>query len=337
MKLSYYIIAIGLVCLHACSGCGNGNGPQPIDNTNGTSDTNTIVDVTVPDFVEDTAYQFVAKQVAFGPRVPNTPQHEACSQWLQQTMKALADTVYTQQVPVTAFNGKVLNCTNIIGAFNPNNPNRILLVAHWDSRPWADQDADASNHDKPILGANDGASGVGVLLEVARILKANKVNIGVDLLLVDVEDYGKPGYENSYGLGSQYWAKNPHKSGYQAKFGILLDMVGAPNSTFLLEANSMQYAPDVLQKIWPLAIAKGYGQYFQMIPGPAIDDDHVYINRYAGIKMVDIIHLSASSQSVFHPSWHTMQDNMQVIDKSTLNAVGQTLLEVIYREDKAVL
>jgi glutaminyl-peptide cyclotransferase len=337
---SFPVLALAL--LVSCNGCGNGNDSNPTGGTGATGTTQPVADVKVPDFSGDSAYAYVDRQVLFGPRVPNTTQHDDCGRWLEAKFREFADQVVVQKAKVTAFDNKALNCSNIIASFNPTNPNRIVLCAHWDTRPWADQDADPANHTKPILGANDAASGAGVLMEVARILKENKVNVGVDLILFDIEDYGQPQdskfppMENSYGLGSQYWSKNPHVAGYQAKYGILLDMVGGKNSQFPMEGNSMQYAPELVKKVWTLAQNKGYSQ-FHMVPAQPIQDDHYYMNLYSGVPTIDIVHLDPTSEKLFHPVWHTMQDNMDNIDRNTLKAVGQTLLEVIYREDKAVM
>jgi glutaminyl-peptide cyclotransferase len=298
--------------------------------------------VAVPDFNADSAYVFVQKQVAFGPRVPNTKAHDLCGAYLVSTMKKYCPTVYEQKGTVKAYNGAILNFRNIITAINPMAANRILLIAHWDARPYADQDPDPKNHIKPIDAANDGASGVGVLMELARAIARDTAHhppVGVDLFFCDAEDYGPPqdvrtgeDTEPWWGLGSQYWAKNPHKADYFAKYGILLDMVGAKGATFLQEGISMSYAPDVVKNVWNLAQQAGYGNYFISEPGLMITDDHVYINKYRNIPTIDIIHLDKTGNTGFYPYWHTMKDNMDGIDKNTLKAVGQTLLTVIYNE-----
>ncbi|NDC42182.1 MAG: M28 family peptidase, partial [Chitinophagia bacterium] len=207
----------------------------------------------------------------------------------------------------------------------------ILLLTHWDSRPWADEDI----HDKetPIIAADDGGSGVGVLLEVARAVKTMPLPAewGIDILLEDVEDYGRSQWgEQSWCLGTQYWARHPHVAGYRAEFGILLDMVGAHGATFPMEGLSGQLAPEVQQFVWQAASRAGYSSYFPFQPGAGVTDDHLPVNKIAGIKTVDIINLTTNGTSTFAPHWHTHNDNMQVIDKATLKAVGQTLLQVIY-------
>jgi glutaminyl-peptide cyclotransferase len=293
--------------------------------------------VKAPEFNEDTAYYFIERQVNFGPRVPNTPEHAAAAEWLIATMNRFADTVYVQRTDVKAFDGTILNAVNIIGSFNDNATRRVLLAAHWDTRPFADQDTERTN--EPILGANDGASGVGVLLEIARILRENPVDVGVDIILFDAEDYGQPAFStlpyvpDSYCLGSQYWAANPHKEGYTADFGILLDMVGAENALFTHEGTSVFYARNILHKVWSIARVIGFSDYFSFQETPAITDDHLYINKIIGIPTIDIIQYDRATRTGFGHYWHTHKDDMSIISKNTLRAVGQTVTQVVYQFD----
>ncbi len=313
--------------------CGSGHSPGRSTTEQATQPEATIP---VPSFNADSAYAYIYKQVSFGPRVPNTEAHLACGDWLVETMSAFADTTYVQQTRVRAYNGKLLNIRNIIGAFQPEHRHRILLCAHWDSRPYADWDPDPENHYRAIDGANDGASGVGVLLEVARILHQQYPDKGVDIIFFDAEDYGAHRHssvadQDTWALGSQHWARNPHIQGYQASFGILLDMVGAANATFLHEGFSMLYAPNIVRRVWREAQRLGYGQFFINQAGSYITDDHYYINTIINIPTINIIHLDQSTPHGFFPQWHTMDDNMDVIDKQTLFAVGHTLLAIIYQ------
>jgi hypothetical protein len=295
--------------------------------------------VNVPDFNADSAYQYIKEQLDFGPRVPNSPAHEKCAAYLTDKMKGYLKDVIVQSGQVKGFNGTILNFKNIIASYKPGANNRIFLCSHWDSRPFADHDPDPKNHNKPVPAANDGASGVGVLLEVARQLSLSKPEIGVDLILFDMEDYGppenqKPGVdtEDWWGLGSQYWARKPHVENYFAKYGILLDMVGATGATFLMEGISMQYAPDVVNQVWRTANRIGYSAWFLFDKGTYITDDHYYINKILNIPTIDIIHLDPQSKTGFYKTWHTTGDDLSTIDKYTLKAVGQTLLTVIYEE-----
>lgn len=293
------------------------------------------VTVQVPQFDADSAYQYTKAQVDFGPRVPNTKEHVACGNYLAQKLESFGATVTNQYADLIAFDGTLLKARNIIGAYKPESKKRIALFAHWDTRPWADNDPDEKNHKTPVLGANDGASGVGVLLEIARLIQQQQPELGIDLIFLDAEDWGNSGgAEDSWCLGAQYWSHNPHVKGYNARFGILLDMVGGKNATFFREYHSMKYAPDVLRKVWKKAGQLGYGQFFIDEDGGGTTDDHLFINRIAQIKTIDIVPNQPECEaSSFGPTWHTVNDTMENIDRSTLKAVGQTVMEVIYNEN----
>lgn len=293
--------------------------------------------VNIPNFNADSAYAYTAAQVAFGSRVPGTPAHAACAKWIIRKLKSFADTVYVQKFKARTYDGVLRSGENIIGSFFPDYQNRVLLMAHWDSRPFADHDPDKAKWNTPIMAANDGASGVGVLLEMAREFHLHHPNVGIDIVLFDLEDWGPPAYlhlqgkENSWALGAQYWARHPQVPGYSATFGILLDMVGAKNATFLKEYYSRQYARYYVNLIWRTARGLGYDNYFPNRDGYPIDDDHLYVNKIAGIPSVDIIQLDPNSPNgTFWKYWHTTGDTMDKIDKQTLKAVGQVLLTVIY-------
>ena len=294
-------------------------------------------EIVVPDFNADSAYNYVAKQLDFGPRVPGSDAHAQCAEWFIDFFNEKADTVYVQNFRARLYNGKGIDGKNIIASFNPQARKRILLAAHWDSRPFADHDPDRTKWNTPIDGANDGASGVGVLMEVARILKDNPINTGIDIILFDLEDYGAPQYlnlmtNNDWALGSQYWSKNPHIFNYRAYFGILLDMVGASNPRFPKEYYSQQLAPSLSNEIWRMARDLGYDQYFINEIGHPINDDHIYVNMNANIPMIDLIHLEDKEDTSFYPYWHTLKDNIEQIDPKTLGMVGDVVLNVIYRK-----
>lgn len=295
------------------------------------------VPVVVPVFSADSAYHFVVQQVNFGPRVPNTDAHKGCAHYLVNTLKSFGADVTEQKVKLRAFNGDILDANNIIASYKPEAKHRILLFAHWDTRPWSDHDPDPANFKKPVLGANDGASGVGVLLEIARNIGISAPRLGVDIIFFDAEDYGAPenftgNAENSWCLGSQHWAKNPHVNSYTARFGILLDMVGAPDATFYRDQISEHYASNIINKVWNIASNLGFEKYFINKPGGAITDDHLYVNQIAGIPSIDIIHYDPNSQHGFGDYWHTVNDDMRNINKQTLFAVGTTVMQVIYNE-----
>ncbi len=287
----------------------------------------------VPMFDADSAYNFVARQVSFGPRIPGSAAQKQCAEWMGAKLKQFCDTVYTQNVHVTGGDGKSLPCINLIGVINPKATKRILFLTHWDSRPWADQDT--KDKDKPILAADDGGSGVAVLIEVARQAKLNNLpqSIGIDILLEDVEDYGRSEWgEETYCLGTQYWARHPHVPGYKADFGILLDMVGGRGAAFPMEGFSTRFASDIQQKVWKAAGNAGFSSFFPYAAAPDITDDHIAVNKIAGIKTIDIISLTPDPEKPFAAHWHTHADAMDIIDKGTLKAIGQTLLEVIYEQ-----
>lgn len=329
--ISFFVLAISGFVLFSCGG-----GKEPPKEKKMIYPEK-IENVIVPVFNEDSAYHFVEKQIAFGPRVPGTKAHADCAGYLTNKLKSYTDDVMIQHGKAYAFNDDVLEIKNIIATFQPGKDSRILLCAHWDSRPFADHDPDEKNHNTPIDGANDGASGVGVLLEIARHLKDSPTELGIDIIFFDVEDYGEPqGLQternDNWALGSQYWAKNPHEVNYNARFGILLDMVGAKNATFTMEATSMYYAPDIVKKVWNIAHEIGYQQYFLFERTGGITDDHLYINAIRNIPTIDIIHYDPNTTTGFFEYWHTVGDNLSVIDKTTLKVVGQTVLTVIYRE-----
>ena len=270
------------------------------------------------------AMEFARQQCEYGPRVPATPAHAACAEWLTSTLKAYCDTVIVQTGTVQTAKSGQLGIKNIIGSINPEATQRLLLLAHWDTRPWADNDPDTGNHGKPVMGANDGASGVAVLLQLARQLKIDSTTIGIDIVLVDAEDMGEDDNEESWGLGTQYWIAHPHMAGYKPLFGILLDMVGSGDATFTREYYSSQYAGGFVDLVWNCAA----GSHFYNVQGGAVTDDHIFINR-AGIPCVDIIDMRADSDTGFCPEWHTIRDTMDAISPNTLAEVGQTLLNVI--------
>ncbi|MDX2189689.1 MAG: M28 family peptidase [Bacteroidota bacterium] len=295
-----------------------------------------------PIFNADTAYNKIEKQVSFGPRVPNTKPHIACGDYLIHQLNKYGCKVIVQSFSKKSFDGKQLELRNIIGSINPSATKRIILASHWDSRPFADQEENDNKKRTPIDGANDGASGVGILLEIARISQINKLdtNVGVDIIFFDGEDYGQPDFmhlpevPDSWCLGSQYWAQNKHTASYQAYYGILLDMVGAKNAQFAMEGLSTRYAPAITDRIWNTAALAGYSNFFPNLKVESIIDDHYYINNIAKIPMVDIIEYNVSDKNnaYFGDYWHTLNDNMAVIDKNTLKAVGQTVLTVVYSE-----
>jgi glutaminyl-peptide cyclotransferase len=295
-----------------------------------------------PPFNSDSAYYFIQKQLDFGPRVPGLKGHTECARYIETKLKEYGATTYVQHFTAETYHGKTLELMNIIGSFNPRAKKRILLGTHWDTRPYADKDSIMK--EVPIPGANDGGSGTGILLEIARVLSENPLpRIGVDMIFFDGEDYGEPeGYvlertiENAgkiwWCLGSQYWSKNMHDPNYKAKFGILLDMVGGKDARFYKEGGSMQFAKKYVNKVWKVAHKIGHGEYFVKKNVRGIMDDHIFVNRDAGIPMLNIIEYNPATKDFFPDYHHTHGDNINVIGKETLQAVGETVLYILYNE-----
>ncbi len=297
--------------------------------------------VITPSFNQDSAYLYVQKQVDFGPRVPNTKAHDDCGDWLASELVRHGFDTIVQRGKVLAFNGNVLNMQNIIGQYNKEEKERVMFCAHWDTRPFADRDT--VNKNRPIDGANDGASGVGVLLEVARQISLQHPSLGIDIIFFDAEDYGAvqvsetmqdlSSISHTWCLGSQFWCKNPPIPNYNPKYGILLDMVGAEDAIFPKDAVSRHYAGGLVNKVWKAAQNMGYGNYFVNQLAGAITDDHTYINEMTNIPVIDIIHyVPNGNYGDFGKFHHTHADNMDIVNKETLGAVGQVMLHVIYQE-----
>ena len=293
-----------------------------------------------PAFSADSAYAFVKAQCDFGPRAMNTEAHDRCGSWIVNKFRQYGCVVTSLRADLKGYDGTVLKSQNIWARIHPERTERILLCAHWDSRPWADNDPDSANWHKPILAANDAASGVAVMLEIARLLQRDTtLRVGVDFVCFDAEDWGTPqwaeseGGDDSWALGAQYFAANlPY--GFHVRYGILLDMVGGQGARFYQEGVSKQYACEGVKKVWRAARKAGYGGYFPRQDGGMITDDHVPLNEVAQIPTVDIIaYYPDCQQSSFGPTWHTVSDNMEHIDPAVLKAVGQTVVQVLYTEE----
>ncbi|MFO7846452.1 MAG: M28 family peptidase [Balneolaceae bacterium] len=284
-----------------------------------------------PEFSAENAYKFIEEQLEFGPRVPGTEGHQETKEYLRNTLAEAAGerNVFVQEFTQEVY-GDSLQLYNVIAGFGLQHSDRIVLAAHWDTRPRAEEDSlDAGS---PILGADDGGSGVGVLLEFARIFSEDEPPIGVDIILFDGEDYGEVSDLDNYFLGSRYWSNNPPVPGYSPRFGILLDMVGGENAVFSKETYSMRFAPNLVDEIWSIANRQGHSNLFRDQRGGPVADDHIIVTQQAGIPMINIIHHTAgeNGSARFAPYWHTQNDNMEIIDETTLHAVGDVVLELIY-------
>ena len=296
-----------------------------------------------PTFNADSAFAFTKAQCDFGFRDMNSVAHDRCGEWIVSKFQSYGCKVTSQRADLKGYDGTVLKAHNIMASYNPSATTRILLCAHWDSRPWADNDPDTANWKKPIVAANDAASGVAVMLEVARLLHTDAqrlpAHLGVDFVCFDAEDWGTPQWAgvaddpDSWALGAQYWSSHLPE-GYEARYGILLDMVGGQGAKFYREQMSMQYAPEIVKKVWKAARQAGYASYFPKSDGGAITDDHIPVNQVARIPTIDIIPYHPDcQQSSFGPTWHTLADDMDHIDRNTLKAVGQTLMQVLFSEE----
>lgn len=293
-------------------------------------------------FSADSAYTYIAQQLAFGARVPGTQAHEACGDWLVNELARHGAQVKNQHGTMTNYAGKPQAIRNIVAILEGNTSHAILLCAHWDCRPWSDEEELYENRFEPVMGANDGASGVGVILEMVRQLSIRKSKgefiPTVQVVFFDCEDMGTPAHftgsqrDHTWCLGSQYWAQQLkiQNSKFTINYGVLLDMVGDPSATFPKEYFSMQYAGGYVEQLWRTAQRLGYGRYFvQQATYYPITDDHYYVNTIAGIPCVDIIDYKTNTETGFAEWWHTQHDDIQNINKQTLQAVGETVLTTI--------
>ncbi len=307
------------------------------------SNDNIVSEPVGPTFMADSAYRFCEQQCAFGPRTMNSEAHERCGQWIAEQFASYGMRITEQRATLYGYDGTALMSNNIIASYRPECQERILLCAHWDSRPWADNDADEANWHRPVMAANDGASGVAVMMELARLLNAADTTfcpgLGIDFICFDAEDWGIPQWSNAYetgnswALGAQHWAAHPHRQGYRARYGILLDMVGGQGAHFYHEGFSLYYAPQVVSRVWQSAQVVGFGSTFVQKSGGRVTDDHVPVNQIAGIPCIDIIpYFPDCPESSFGPTWHTINDDMEHIDRQTLQAVGQTMVQVLWSE-----
>ena len=317
------LLLIGLLAFNSCKDANSGNSDNSIIKK---------VPVKVPRFNKDTAYSFIEKQLEFGYRIPGSEASINTKNWLVKKLRSYGGEVVEQTFKASFLGKKNVDATNIIASFNPDIKQRVLLCAHWDSRMIAEKDSDPEKRDKPIYGADDGASGTAALIEIARTISLNPIDLGIDIILFDAEDQGvNGGAQSSWCLGSQYWSKNPHKRNYRAKYGILLDMIAAKGAVFKREGWSERYAPDLLDKVWRLAQGMGYGDLFQNLKSGAITDDHYYINTNIGIPTIDIINTVGTGADAFGPYHHRHTDNIEIIDIRNLRAVGQVVTAVIYK------
>jgi hypothetical protein len=277
-----------------------------------------------PVFDGGAAHEFVREQVAFGPRVPGTEGHAAQLAWMETLLIGWADEVERIPFSFTTSRGEELALTNLLARFHPGTTNRILLLTHWDTRPWSDQALDPEERDIPVPGANDGGSGTAILLHLASLMAEAPPPLGVDLLFVDGEDYG-PGTQDMF-LGSKYFAATMPRP-LPWSFGLLLDMVGDLDPSFPMEGYSAQYAPSETQRVWQVAHDLGYRPYFPARVGSRVMDDHLPLNQ-AGLPTVDLIDFEYGPSNRL---WHTPQDIPENTSPQTLGMVGDVVTELVFR------
>ena len=300
--------------------------------TDTTVDSAALVPLT---FDADSAMRHIEAQCQWGPRTPGSEAHDRCADYIAAAFRAYGLEVSFQRVTLQGWDGKSFPCVNITASYKPDLKERVVICSHWESRPWADNDADSAKHHQPVLAANDGASGVAVMLEIARQIRQLNPAVGVDFVCFDMEDYGAPYWGkgaddgSDWCLGSQYWSANLPE-GYRPRYGILLDMVGGADTYFRYEYHSRQYAQDIVARLWSCAVSEEAREVFRHEDGTATMDDHIPMNRIAHIPTIDVI---GETGHGFSSTWHTTQDVPENISRRHLKAVGQTLLQMLYEEE----
>jgi hypothetical protein len=274
------------------------------------------------EFSGPTAFAYIQTQVGYGPRIPGTEAHQRERQWLDSLLRSRADTLVTQEWKHVTAKGDTLPLTNFLARFNPKAEKRILYLAHWDSRPTSDSPL-SRDSTKPVLGANDGGSGVALLLGVADVLKRAPPAIGVDLLFVDGEDYGDfTKSPNDVLIGSRYYGA--HQVGRKPLYAVLFDLIADKDLQIYQEGNSLIGAPEVVELVWDTAKDLGYGGYFISSPRHTLIDDHLELQK-AGIRAIDVVDFD-------YPAWHTVYDTIDKVSAASLQIVGDVAVALIRRE-----
>ena len=284
----------------------------------------------VPFFDSNRSMDLLEIQCAFGPRFPGSDGHAQMKEFMEKFLHPLSDSLHIMDEKIShPYERRYITLTNYLARFNLQADYRIMIMAHWDTREFADMDLNPENRSLPILGANDGASGVAILLTLAEILQSlPPLNIGIDLLFVDGEDMGKSGDPDKFGLGTKAFAK--HIPEPRPKFAVCIDMVADHEQHFPMEQFSLQQAPEVVQSIWSLANDLGYTQFENRI-GSAIMDDHYYLYKYAKIPAIDIIDFDYPNATLNY--WHTLQDIPENCSAKSLESVGTVMTHFIYKID----
>jgi Zn-dependent M28 family amino/carboxypeptidase len=277
----------------------------------------------VREFDGGSAFHYIETQVGFGPRIPGTEAHRRAAAWLDSLLRRRADTLVVQSWTHVTAAGDSLPLTNFIARFKPAADKRLLLLAHWDSRPTADSPI-STDSTKPVPGANDGGSGVALLLGVADVLKRMPPTIGVDLLFVDGEDYGDfTKTPKDVLIGSRYYAAHP-VAGPQPLYAVLFDLIADKDLQIFEEGNSLVGAPEVVELVWNTAKDLGYAGTFVATPKHTLIDDHLELQK-TGIRAIDVVDFD-------YPAWHTKDDTIDKVSGASLQIVGDVAVELVRRE-----
>ncbi|HXM39110.1 MAG TPA: M28 family peptidase [Gemmatimonadales bacterium] len=309
MSRGRWITAAGLGLLLACQARAGGGGGEGRGSKSGPSEFNGL-----------TAFGYIEQQMAFGPRIPNKPGHRRTGDWLLTELRARADTVIVQEIRHVTRRGDTLHLRNFFARFRPQATERVLFLAHWDTRPMADRSENLGQQRLPVPGANDGASGVAVLLGVADALKARAPAGGVDLLFVDGEDYGDFADSNDVLIGSRWFAAH-RPAGYQPLFAVLFDMVADKDLQIYQEGNSVAFAPEVVQRVWRVAAERGHERQFVASVRHTLTDDHVALQK-GGIHAIDVVDFD-------YPYWHTTEDTIDKVSGESLQIVGDVAVALV--------
>lgn len=272
-------------------------------------------------FDGERAFGYLRRQLDFGPRVPGTAGHRQAGDWLVGLLRDRADTVIVQEWVHVTLGGDSLPMRNVLARFRPAASERVLYVAHWDTRPVAERDPDPARRDLPIPGANDGASGVALLLGVADALRSEAPAVGVDLLFVDGEDFGDFDRDQDVLIGSAWFADHLPSPSYQPLFGVVWDMVADRDLRIHQEVHSVQAAPEVVARVWRAAEELGYGSVFVPQAKYSIDDDHLPLLR-RGLRVIDVIDFE-------YPFHHQLADDLAAVSPAALQVVGDVALSLV--------
>jgi Zn-dependent M28 family amino/carboxypeptidase len=280
-------------------------------------------DGAAPRFDAEASMRYIQAQLEFGPRIPGTPSHRQAGDWIEAQMRARADTVIVQEWTHVTKDGDSLPMKNVFARFNPGAAQRILYLAHWDTRPVSDAASDRAERALPVPGANDGASGVALLMGVADALRQQPATIGVDLLFVDGEDFGDFSSNTDVLIGSKHFAQNLPSPDYRPLFGVLWDMIGDANLRIYQEGYSMERAPEIVSRVWQTAADLGYHETFVPTGGMSVTDDHIPLLD-AGLRVINVIDID-------YPAHHTPRDTFDKVSRESMQIVGNVAMELIRR------